>query len=73
MGYYEARAGVLFIMATAVRVRFRVRVQMTKSKLAAETPLMTRGGELPSECVHLFYPPVVLCLEELELLLDAVQ
>lgn len=73
MGYYEARAGVFFIMATAVRVRFRVRVQMTKSKLAAETPLTTGGGELPSECVRLFYPPVVLCLEELELLLDAVQ
>lgn len=53
---------------------------MTKSKLAAVLLLHGEGAEqrvrwvsFPGECVCLFYPPVVLRLKKLELLLDAVQ
>ncbi len=57
---------------TVVRVRFNVRGQTTMRKLATVPPIKTEGSLL-CECVCLYYPPVVLRLKKLELLLDAVQ
>ncbi len=59
-----------------VSVRVSVRGQMTMRKFATahkDKGALHVKNVCVCVCVCLYYPPVVLCLKKLELLLDAVQ